>query len=134
MAKNKSFALGKSRKYYLVVGTVILGIAVAHFGMQMIFIQKENLRSFEAAVETVDVPFSNVETDLPVEQTLEVSPEKLNAEKAGKIVVPEAKAVPVRKKEIVVPEPKPARKKEVKEVRETRAERLRRAERFLTGV
>lgn len=131
MAKNKSFALGKSKKYYLVVGTVILGIAVAHFGLQMIFIQKENLRSFEAAIETVDVPFSNVETNSPVEQTLEVSPEKVSTKKVGKIAVSEVKTVPIRKKEVVVPEPKAIRKKEV---RETRAERLRRTERFLTGV
>lgn len=134
MANKTSFVLGKSKKYYMVIGAVILGIAVVHFGMQMFFIQKETLRSFESAIETDNVPFSDVETveaTSPVEQTLEISPEHLSEKKVAVITVPELKIVERRKKEFVTPEPKIIRKKEV---RETRADRLRRAERILTGI
>lgn len=134
MANKTSFVLGKSKKYYLIIGAVILGIAVVHFGMQMVFIQKETLRSFESAIITDDVPFSDVETveaNSPVEQTLEISPEHLSEKKVELITVPEIRITERRRKEIVTPEPKIVRKKEV---RETRADRLRRAERILTGI
>lgn len=131
MANKKSFALGKSKKYYLIIGTVILGIAVAHFGVQMIFIQKENLRSFETALETENIPTTGIKAALPAEQISETSPEQISVKKSEEIVVPEVKNVLRRKKEVTISEPKIVRKKEV---RETRAERLRRTERLLTGV
>lgn len=132
MANKKSFVSGSSKSYYLIIGTIILGIAFLHFGMQINFIQKETLRSFQAAIETEKVPIEDdVEPALPVEQALEISPEHLSEKKVEVTTVPEIKAVPIRKKEIILPEPKVERKKEV---RETRAERLRRAEKILTGI
>lgn len=132
MTNKKSFVLGTSKSYYLIIGTIILGIAFLHFGMQINFIQKETLRSFQTAIETENVPASDeVETALPVEQALEISPEHLSGKKIEAAPMPEIKVVPIRKKEIILPEPKVERKKEV---RETRAERLRRAEKILTGI
>ena len=132
MANKKSFVSGKSKNYYLIIGTIILGIAFVHFGMQINFIQKETLRSFQAAIETENVAVADeAEITLPVEQALEISPEHLNEKKVEVAPAPEIKAVPVRKKDVILPEPKVVRKKEV---RETRAERLRRAERILTGI
>jgi outer membrane biosynthesis protein TonB len=121
----------KSGKYYVMIGLFIMTIAVAHFALQMIFIQKENLQAVETAVEVEKNIEPNIEKNSPVKQVVEIEPEQVEVKKVEVITIPEyVKPAPRQQKE-AVHAPKPVRKKEV---RETRAERLRRAERILTGV
>lgn len=132
----KSSLFGKSGKYYVLVGSLILIIAIVHFAMQISFIQKEtNLQSVETAVE------KNTEIAPPFKQVIQIEPEQFEVKKIEVITIPETvKPAPRREKEIVpakTPIKTPSKKKslpETKPDRETRAERLRRAERILTGV
>jgi hypothetical protein len=106
-------------------------IAVTHFALQMNFIQKENLQSVETAVGIEKNFETEVEKNSPAKQIIEIAPEQVEVKKVEVITLPEyVKPAPRQRKE-TVPAPKPVKKKEV---RETRAERLRRAERILTGV
>ena len=130
---NKTRKTGKSRKYYALIGLFILTIAVVHFAMQLTFIQKENLRSVETAVETTQ----EVDTAPPVKQYIEIEPEQYEVKKIEIITIPEkVKPAPRVQKESAAPAaPAPVRKiARKKDSGETRAERLRRAERLLTGV
>lgn len=132
MTNEKSSNLKKSTKYYATIGAGILGIAFLHFGLQMTYIQRENLRSYEAAVETNKVEVPQIEENIPAEQTVEIKPEQFAIKEIEVIRNPEVtKTVPRRQIEPVVPEKRVVRKKEATE---TRTERLRRAERILTGI
>lgn len=132
MTNEKSSNLKKSTKYYATIGAGILGIAFLHFGLQMTYIQRENLRSYEAAVETNKVEVPQIEENIPAEQTVEIKPEQFAIKEIEVIRNPEVtKTVPRRQIEPVVPEKRIVRKKEATE---TRTERLRRAERILTGI
>lgn len=129
--------LKKSGKYYAIVGLFILAIAVGHFTMQITFIQKETLRSDETAVEADKVIEPKVENALPARQVIEIEPEQVEVKKIEVIKIPEVvKTAPRRQKENV-PVKNPNSKKAVRKVesdRESRAERMRRAERLLTGM
>jgi hypothetical protein len=104
-------------------------IAVVHFALQMIFIQKENLETVKSAVEIEHNFETAVEKNSPAKQIIEIEPEQYEVKKVEVIAIPEfVKPAPRHRKE-TVPATKPVKKKEV---RETRAERLRRAERILT--
>lgn len=128
---DKKFLFKKSGKYYALIGLFIMTIAIAHFSLQMNFIQKENLESVETAVGKEKNFKTEVEKNSPDKQLIEIAPEQYEVKKVEVITIPEiVKPAPRQRKE-TVPVPKPVRKKEV---RETRAERLRRAERILTGV
>ncbi|CAN5874899.1 hypothetical protein BH20ACI4_BH20ACI4_09520 [soil metagenome] len=128
---DKKSLLKKSGKYYALIGLFIMTIAVAHFSLQMNFIQKENLQSVETAVGNGNNFKTEVEKNSPAKQIIEIAPEQYEVKKVEVITIPEfIKPVPRQLKESIAA-PKPVRKKEV---RETRAERLRRAERVLTGV
>lgn len=121
-----------SKKYYAIIGAGILGIAFLHFGLQMIFIQNENLRSSEVAIETENKNIPPVKENLPAEKVIEIKPEQFSIKEIEIKKSPETlKAEPRRQKEFVAPERKVFKKKEMPE---TRAIRLRRAERLLTGV
>lgn len=126
----------KPGKYYALTGLFILTIAFVHFSMQLSFIQKENLRTIETANEIEIKPVSPVKQVVeiaPEHQVIEIPPEQIEVEKVTVIKIPEI---------VVKPEPRiqkktapPVRKTyKNREVPETRAERLRRAERILTGV
>lgn len=106
-------------------------IAVAHFALQMIFIQKENLQAVETAVEVDKNIEPNVERNSPVKQVIEIEPEQVEVKKVEVITIREYVKPAPRQRTEAVPAPKPVRKKEV---RNNRSERLRRAERILTGV
>ena len=131
---NKLNLLKKSGTYYPFIGLLILGIAVIHFSTQVFFIQTENLRSEK--IPTV----SEVKNTLPAKNFIQIEPEQYEIEKIEQykiekikvITIPETvKTTPFHKKE-TIPQVRKSIKK--KEVIETRAERLRRAERLLTGV
>lgn len=130
----KSSILERISKYpYTIIGAIILAIGVSHFVLQISYIQTENLQSAETAAA------NNIEIAPPVKQIITIEPEQVEVKKIKVITIPETvkpevvKPVPIRPKESI-PARKTVRKKEVKEARETRAERLRRAERILTGV
>ncbi len=128
---DKKSIFKKSGKYYVIIGLFIMTIAVTHFALQMNFIQKENLQSVETAVGIEKNFETEVEKNSPAKQIIEIAPEQVEVKKVEVITLPEyVKPAPRQRKE-TVPAPKPVKKKEV---RETRAERLRRAERILTGV
>ncbi len=128
----KSF-FGRSGKYYALVGSVILLIAVTHFVLQMSFIQDENLRSVETAVETPAAVETPSESAPAVRQIIEIQPQQVEVVKVPEYV----KTVAPRREKETVPVKIPERKKVVRESkpeRDARAARLRRAERLLTGV
>jgi len=132
MTNGKSSSFKKSTKYYATIGAGILGIAFLHFGLQMTYIQKENLRSFEAAVETNKVEIPQLEENISAEQSVEIKPEQFAIKEIEVIKNREiTKTVPRRQIETVIPEKRVVRKKEATE---TRTERLRRAEKILTGI
>lgn len=134
MRDEKTSNFKKSTKYYATIGAGILGIAFVHFGLQMTYIQRENLRSYEAAVETNKIEVPQTEENIPAEKTIEIKPEQVVIkEKEIEIIkVPEvSKAVPRRQSEAVAPEKRNVRKKDTTE---TRTERIRRAEKLLTGI
>ena len=92
--KGKLF-FGKSGKYYAIVGSIILMIAVTHFVMQMSFIQKENLRSVETEVEVDKVIEPKMENAVTTKQIIEIAPEIVEVKKVEVITIPEiVKAAP----------------------------------------
>lgn len=122
-----SFLKRLASRNYLIIGAAIVVIAVAQFVLQIAFIQKENLRAVETSasdIKPLDQPVFEKEKN-PVAE--EYQPEKtnvpMNAPKAVKTVV--------RRRVEVAPTRITPKKREV---RETRAERLRRAEKLLTGI
>lgn len=132
MTNKKPSNLKKSTKYYATIGAGILGIAFVHFGLQMTYIQKENLRSYESAVETNKIEVPQVEENIPAEQTVEIKPEQFAIKEIEVIKNPEiTKTVPRRQAEPVAPEKRVVKQKEATE---TRTERIRRAEKILTGI
>lgn len=135
--RNGKTFFGKSGKYYAIVGSVILLIAVTHFVMQLSFIQKENLRSVETAVEVDKVIEPKMENAVTTKQVIEIAPELVEVKKVEVITIPEVvKAAPRQSREIVPSVKTSNRKKAVRETNrydESRDERLRRAERLLTG-
>ncbi|MEO6589303.1 MAG: hypothetical protein ABIP06_08365 [Pyrinomonadaceae bacterium] len=128
---------GKSGKYYALVGSFILLIAVTHFVMQLSFIQKENLRSVETAVEVDKVIEPKVDNAVTTKQIIEIAPELVEVKKVEVIIIPEVvKAAPRQSREIVPAVKISTRKKSVRQPNQSdqsRDERLRRAERLLTG-
>jgi hypothetical protein len=129
----KTSILGRiSKRDYTIIGAVILAIGIVHFSLQVFFIQKENLQAVETAVAENEPETAPVIAAAPEKRVITIEPEQFEIKKIKIITLPEiVKAPPVRQKEFVRAG-RSVKKKEVK--RETRAERLRRAERILTGV
>lgn len=113
-----------SIKHYTIIGAVILAITVMHFVLQISFIQKENLRAVETAPEIVQPPEQAV-------QVIEINPKEYEVRKVEIITIPEVVQPVAPRQTEAAPVRIPSRKKPV---RESRAERLRRAERILTGA
>ncbi|HEX8737363.1 MAG TPA: hypothetical protein VF721_18665 [Pyrinomonadaceae bacterium] len=115
---------GKSaQRHYTVAGAAILVIIILHFVSQFIFVQSEKASQ---KIEAIN------------HQSVEVRPEnnEVKTESAAQ-QQPEVEAMPDVDVPDVQPETKPVPTRVVirkKEPRESRAERLRRAERLLTGV
>lgn len=134
--KGKTF-FGKSGKYYALVGSVILLIAVGHFFMQMIFIQKETLRSVETEIKADKVIEPKMENVVMTKQIIEIAPEVVEIKKVEVITIPEiVKAAPRQSREIVPAIKASNRKKSIRQMNQNDVsfnERLRRAERLLTG-
>ena len=123
-----SFLRKPMRKHYSKAGAAILAIIILHFVSQFIFLQNENYESEQVSAKTEGIR-NNEQNN---EQNVEVKTE-YEARDSGIIQTPVPVAVPptARRKPEIAPLQKIINKKEP---RESRTERLRRAERILTGV
>jgi cell division protein FtsN len=124
----RPFVLRKlSRKNQTIAGAAILAIIVLHFAAQFIFFQSE-----KPAPEIEAISRQSVE----IESENQPGPEIETESEARK---PDVVAMPEKAPLNVQPEPKTAPSQQQtlirkKEPRESKTERLRRAERLLTGV
>lgn len=114
--------------HYTAAGAAIFVIIILHFVSQFIFFQSE-----KASQELEAVNHRSVEIQPEIEQSVRIETEA-TAQKPEVVSIPNDAPVP-----IVQPQSKPAppsraviKKKE--QPRQSRAERLRRAEKILTGV
>ncbi len=139
----KSLSLKKGgRKNYAILSRTILAIVVLHFAFQFSFIQSENFRLLQNL--TKNWQFGQTEniaenTSVP-EITKAYEEEKVKAEPVEK-EVKKAKPITVKKRQTSTavrkrtrPEPTQNVIKRKAPQPETRAERLRRAEKILTGA
>lgn len=113
-----------SRKLYIKAGTAIFAIIILHFVSQFIFIQNEKLES--ELTSAVTEPERSVES-------IDSNEIKTEAKtRTSEIIKAPVPAAPILQPETKIAPSRTAIKK--KEPRESRAERLRRAERILTGI
>lgn len=120
---------GKSApRHYTIAGAAILAVIILHFVSQFIFFQSEKI-----SPKTEAINHRSVEIEPEIEPIAEFTTESA-AKKPSPVRKPETVAPTVT----VQPEIKPAPPSRVvikkKEPRQSRAERLRRAEKLLTGV
>jgi type IV secretory pathway VirB10-like protein len=128
-ANTRSPFLSKSkRRLYIKAGAAIFAIIILHFVSQFIFIQNEKLE-----IEVTSAATENEQSVESIEniKSIEIKPPEDEA-KTSEIVRAPVPVMPVAKPETTVAPSRSVIKK--KEPRESRAERLRRAERILTGV
>ena len=119
------------RKRYKIAGAAIFAILVLHTIWQFSFIQSENLRAAEAEIETLKLeklPVSIGEDEPPVKVNPVYEAKKSDVVISPKIVQPAAYRQPETK--IALPPIMPKKKPAV----ESKSERLRRAEKLLTGM
>jgi len=119
-----SFLSKPAQRHYTKIGAAILAVIVLHFVSQFVFFQSEKPAP---KIEAVNQPSVEIKTENEPIAEIKIESEAIKTDVAE---APEA-AQP-----IVQPEPKnaPSRIVRKKESRESRAERLRRAERILTGI
>lgn len=135
----KSFPRKLSKKYPILVGIGILVIMIAHFVMQMSFIEMEQFRDAKlevvAPAETSSVAKPRAEVEKPVPQVIEIVPEVYEIQPVKVNTIPEkVKPVPRRQVEDEPPiRTKPKKKAVRKTKKEMEEDRLRRAEKILTG-
>ena len=128
----KSSSQEKKGNRTCIIGVAIAAVFVLHFAWQVSFIQRGNLRITEDALNSARLDVMPVETApvevQPTEKTAEVKLEstvkKSETEETAKSVIP-VKYVPPENKSL----PVEMKKKTAREP----AERLRRAEKLLTG-
>lgn len=137
VVNNISKAISKWQNVFAVAA--IVAIAVLHFVIQSNFIQSEqskNLLVEEVSVKTNRIRLPNFETEQLRPQIAEIKENTVETKKTNKVIsnqpAPQIKQRQIEKTEIVLPKPQPQIKK--KEVVDPRTERLRRAERILTGI
>jgi cytoskeletal protein RodZ len=114
-----------TRRNNTIAGAAILAVIVLHFVSQFVFFQGENPAP---KIEAINQPIAEIKSEnAPVAEI------KTESEAKKPEIADAPDAIPP----IVQPEPKNAPSRVVikkKESRESRAERLRRAERILTGI
>ncbi len=121
-----SFLSKPTRKHYSKAGAAILAIIILHFVSQFIFFQSEKFESERTSAKTENER-NNEQND---EQDVEI---KTEYDARNSAIVTTSAPVPstVQRDTKIAPSRSVIKKKEQ---RESRAERLRRAERILTGV
>lgn len=132
-----SKAISKWQNVFAVAA--IIAIAVLHFVIQSNFIKSEkskNLIVEEVSVKTDRILLPNFETEQIRPQSVEAKENTIETKKINKVIsnqpAPQIKQRQTEKTEIVLPKPQTQPKK--KDVVDPRTERLRRAERILTGI
>ena len=141
---NQTFIQKLTGKRRILIFAGILAVAVVHTAMQLSFIQGEKLRSVELTASAPAAPIEEVKLpEFPSETKqdeaaaiVEIKPEEYEVRKVKVITIPErVQQQPVirRQQQQVVETVQPTVKR--RSVRtETKADRLRRAEKILTGV
>lgn len=137
VVSNISKVISKWQNVFAVAA--IIAIAVLHFVIQSNFIQSEkskNLTVEEVSVKTDRIRLPKFETEQVRPQTVQIKENTIEAKKINKVIsnqpTSQIKQRQNEKTEIVLPKPQPQIKK--KEIVDPRTERLRRAERILTGI
>ena len=123
--KNSMTNKNKRRRYKIVAA--ILAVFVLHFAWQFSFVQKENLRVTENSIKNSRIEVLPVESQ-PKEDVAEIKPdlvEKIEANETPKNSLPIKFSPPENKREQAELKKNPPR--------ESKSERLRRAEKLLTG-
>lgn len=110
------------RGYYTIVTVTIFAIIVLHFAAQFVFFNSKSLQSEKAFAET--------ENEQIKQQGAEIKTE-LKAKISDIVTTPVPTSPTVRRESKIAASPVAEKKKQP---RETRAERLRRAEKILTGI
>lgn len=126
-----SFLSKLTLNHYTIAGAAIFAIIVLHFVFQFAFIQRENFRS--ALISIQPEPLKEKSVEIRIEENsskLDVNTNKADENKSKIDTISSSETVAPQQSEIV-PSKTVVKKKET---RETRAERLRRAEKVLTGV
>lgn len=126
-----SFLRKLTPNHYTIAGAAIFAIIVLHFVFQFTFIQSENFRS--ALISIQPEPIREKSLEIKIEENtskldknikkVDGNVSKIETINSPKTVAPQQPKI-IPSKTVV----------EKKEPRETRAERLRRAEKILTGV
>lgn len=125
------------KKHPILIGFGILAIMTSHFVVQIFFIQTEQFQSVEVAVQTekseVEKPMAEAQKSVP--QIIKIVPEVYEVQTTKVIKIPEkVKPTPHRQVEkIPLVQTQPEKKAVRNTKKETKAERLRRAEKILTG-
>ncbi|HEX9961887.1 MAG TPA: hypothetical protein VGB00_13210 [Pyrinomonadaceae bacterium] len=114
-----------TRRNQTIAGAAILAIIVLHFAAQFIFFQSE-----KPSPEIEAISRQSVEIEAENEPNPEIEIES-EAEKPDVVTMPEKAPANVQPEPRIAPTQTLIRKKEP---RQSKAERLRRAERLLTGV
>ena len=128
----------KQRNYkFKVAGAAMFAVLVLHLVWQFSFVQSENLRDTETALKTIQptAPPSQPEiNELSSEPKAVNQPDQINADfKAKTNIVNSEKTVQKARYERSEAKSEPPKVKK-KAVRESKTERLRRAEKLLTGM
>lgn len=129
-----SFAEMMSKKKNVIIILIILAITVGHFGIQLSFIESENQRIIELSAKIAPVIEQNIQAKPQVDEQLEtketdvvLSPKPLASQK-------DIQTVKVLQRELNrQSESAPIQNPLKKAKRESKSERLRRAEKILTG-
>lgn len=124
--------ISKWQNVLVILG--IIAVAILHAVIQTYFVQSEtskNLVIAEIPVKTEQIILPKIEVEPISSKSDEIVPKEFESKKINKII--ETKSAPQikqRQSEIVQPKPQPKKKDAI----DTRTERLRRAERILTGI
>ena len=123
-----SFFNNRTRKHYSKAGAAILAIIILHFVSQFTFLQNENFESERVSAKVEDLRNNKQDN----EQNVEIETQ-YEVKDSGVMQTPVLNDVPptARHKSEIAPSRTVIKKKEP---RESRTERLRRAERILTGI
>lgn len=121
------------QKSHAMAAAIIFAVIVLHFASQFIFFQNEDNRTANISPETISF---NVEPAAGTVGNVEITPDE-EAENIKIAVVPKpVQNAAVKTETEIAPSrtasPRLTMKK--KEIRESKAERLRRAEKLLTGI
>lgn len=136
---NKISSLKKNgKRNYAVLSGTIFAIVVLHFAFQFSFIQSENFRILQNLTSLGEFgETAKIAENTSVPEITETDDEKVNEKaavkiKRAKVVKKRQISKPIKKRTTITPKRNSVNKKAPQP--ETRAERLRRAEKILTGA